>query len=331
MNVKIDISNVRLSTKRLLLRMWQESDLDDFYEYAKVEGVGEMAGWPHHQDKEETRKILKRFIKDKKTFALVYKDKVIGSLGIEEANETLLKDLKIDKAVEIGFVLSKDYWGKGLMAEAAKEVIRYLFCEVRLEAIVCSYFVSNKQSQRVQNKCGFKYYKSYQMKTRAGTLEDTNVQLLTYEDWLEDLLDKWLGVLRIKNNWDVKLELVKDPDFKKTGDIRIDVEDKKAIVLLNVLDPKDDNLEETICHELLHLKLYPLDQFAENMIKANYEEGSKAQNTLYYEFYQDLEITVEELTKCFIKEFGDSKTLSFKRTGLKKSFEELYEGLDDLR
>ena len=137
--------------------------------------------------------------------------------------------------------------------------------------------------------------------------------------------------MRIKNQWDVKLEMVSDPEFKKTGDFKIDCDDRKAILLLNERNPRQENFEEVIVHELLHLKLYPLDQFAENMIKANYEEGSKAQNTLYYEFYQDLEITVEELTKCFIKEFGDSKTLSFKKTGLKKSFEELYEGLDDLR
>ena len=45
MNAPIDISGVTLRTPRLLLRPWQESDLDDFYEYASVDGVGQMAGW----------------------------------------------------------------------------------------------------------------------------------------------------------------------------------------------------------------------------------------------------------------------------------------------
>ena len=44
MNIKIDISNVILKTDRLILRPWRLTDLDDFYEYAKVEGVGQMAG-----------------------------------------------------------------------------------------------------------------------------------------------------------------------------------------------------------------------------------------------------------------------------------------------
>lgn len=45
MNVNTDISNVTLETKRLILRPFQIYDLDDFYEYAKVDGMGQMAGW----------------------------------------------------------------------------------------------------------------------------------------------------------------------------------------------------------------------------------------------------------------------------------------------
>lgn len=47
MNAQIDIHNVILKTERLTLRPWQLSDLDDFYEYASVDGVGQMAGWKH--------------------------------------------------------------------------------------------------------------------------------------------------------------------------------------------------------------------------------------------------------------------------------------------
>ena len=48
MNAEIDISNVELKTPRLLLRPWRESDLNDFFAYASVEGVGQMAGWNPH-------------------------------------------------------------------------------------------------------------------------------------------------------------------------------------------------------------------------------------------------------------------------------------------
>ena len=43
MNIPIDITQVTLKTDRLLLRPWRMSDLEDFYEYARVDGVGQMA------------------------------------------------------------------------------------------------------------------------------------------------------------------------------------------------------------------------------------------------------------------------------------------------
>ena len=44
MNIEVDITDVVLKTERLVLREWKESDLQDFFEYCAVEGVGEMAG-----------------------------------------------------------------------------------------------------------------------------------------------------------------------------------------------------------------------------------------------------------------------------------------------
>ncbi|MFW5794276.1 MAG: hypothetical protein ACOCV1_02225 [Bacillota bacterium] len=64
----------------------------------------------------------------------------------------------------------------------------------------------------------------------------------------------WKKKLRLNDNWDVKLELINDISFKKTGDFKVDPDDKKAILLLNELNPYNLNLEEVIVHELLHLK-----------------------------------------------------------------------------
>ena len=71
MNAKVDVSNIVLKTKRLILRPWKLEDLDDFYEYAKVDGVGQMAGWLPHENKEKSLMILNMFIEEKKTFAIV--------------------------------------------------------------------------------------------------------------------------------------------------------------------------------------------------------------------------------------------------------------------
>ena len=145
-----------------------------------------------------------------------------------------------------------------------------------------------------------------------------------------EIFDKYTKKLRIVPEWDIRLEFVEDEDWKKTGDFKIDPTDKKAILMLNAASPKDENIEETIVHELMHIKMYPLDQVCESMIVNMFEEGSKEQNFAYQTFFETLEVTVEELAKCFLLEFGENKEFSFGRMDKIKSFNELYEGLKKL-
>ena len=183
MNPEIDISKVKLNTPRLLLRPWRSSDLDDFYEYASVDGVGQMAGWKPHANMLESREILNSFIEGRRTFALDYQGKVIGSIGIESYNEEQFPEFDDMRCRELGFVLSKDYWGQGLMPEAVSEVVRYLFEEEDLDAIFCSHFMANTRSHRVQEKCGFHHYAFGRYKTAIGTVEDEVINILTREEW----------------------------------------------------------------------------------------------------------------------------------------------------
>lgn len=153
--------------------------------------------------------------------------------------------------------------------------------------------------------------------------------MYTYED-LTPVFEKWIDILRLKNNWDVRLDLITDPDFHKTGDIKIDTDDKKAILMLNAVNPKQDNPEEVICHELLHLKLYPLDQLTEVLIDGHYTADSPEYNVVYTQFMTLLEQTVEELTKCYLGAFGENKSLSYGRCATLESYNDLYDGLKPL-
>lgn len=147
---------------------------------------------------------------------------------------------------------------------------------------------------------------------------------------LTEIFDKYCKKLRIVPAWDVKLEFVEDPSWRKTGDFKVDCEDKKAVFLLNAVNPKQENPEEIIVHELMHLKMYPLDQVTESLITSTFEEGTPASNFAYRQFFSTLEQTVEELTKCFLLEFGDDREFSFGRCKDMKSFNELYDGLKNL-
>ena len=133
--------------------------MNDFYEYASMPGVGEMAGWPHNKSMNATRRILDTFIKEKTAFAIVHRhyNRVIGSLGLHVSWTNQDYRYKHLRAKEIGFVLSKGHWGQGLVPEAVRAVVDYCFTRLDIEALACGHFVENTQSKRVIEKCGFAY------------------------------------------------------------------------------------------------------------------------------------------------------------------------------
>ena len=187
MDIQIDITNIRLETQRLILRLFEESDLADLNEYASVEGVGEMAGWKHHKTIEESKRILDMFIEEKNVFAIVLKEngKVIGSVGLHPSWANCEDDYRELKQKEVGYVLSKAYWGRGLVPEAVTAVIEYCFDTLDLDAVSVGYFKTNDQSRRVIEKCGFKFVKSdkYYAKQLDKTIDDMRYILLK-EDFI---------------------------------------------------------------------------------------------------------------------------------------------------
>lgn len=171
MNADFRINGKVIETERLILRPFRQTDLDDFYEYASVEGVGEMAGWKHHESIAESQSIMNSFISNDKVFAICLKEnnKVIGTVGIEKYGlEDALTEFKDYYGRELGYVLSKDYWGNGLVPEAVNAVIDYLFNELDYDFLLCGYYNFNERSKRVQEKCGFKPYRSLAMTNTNG-------------------------------------------------------------------------------------------------------------------------------------------------------------------
>ena len=156
MNKPIDLTDVVLVTPRLTLRPWRQTDVEDFYQYASVDGVGQMAGWMPHASREESQTILNLFMQGKHTFALEYQD-------CPEWDEL--------QGRQLGYVLARPYWGQGLMPEAVKAVLDYLFDVQQLDFVSISHFEWNTQSRRVIEKCGFTYLKDKVIKTRRGTKE----------------------------------------------------------------------------------------------------------------------------------------------------------------
>lgn len=133
------------------------------------------------------------------------------------------------------------------------------------------------------------------------------------ENLIEKYLRKWQERLRLKD-WDIKLQLI-NQEWNKTGDIKIDMTDKKAIVMINNYNPKENNLEPVIIHELLHLKLWGMDQMIEQLMYLVYgkDENDPKFDFAYTQFMNILESTVEDLSKSFLTLDGEDKKISFER------------------
>ena len=147
-----------LETEHLLLRPWEEADAESLYEYAKDPQVGPAAGWPPHTSAENSREIIRTVLSEPETYAVCLKEegRAVGSIGLMIGSGSTLG--LPDSEGEIGYWIGVPFWGKGLIPEAVRELIRHAFVDLHLEALWCGYFDGNEKSRRVQEKCGFLYH-----------------------------------------------------------------------------------------------------------------------------------------------------------------------------
>lgn len=83
---------------------------------------------------------------------VIYVDgKLAGNISVEQRTDVYHKDS------EIGYLLLTDYWSKGIMTEAAKQICRIAFEELDIIRITGVYYEPNTASGRVLEKVGFEY------------------------------------------------------------------------------------------------------------------------------------------------------------------------------
>lgn len=143
----------RLETERLVLRDWSINDARDLYEYAKSPNVGPNAGWKPHDNIEESLGIIQMFINEQQTWAIEDKHSyhVIGSVGLHK------DPLRTNPGARmLGYVLSEEFWGRGIIPEAVAELIRYAFSQEDVTILSIQHYDFNPRSGRVAEKLGFK-------------------------------------------------------------------------------------------------------------------------------------------------------------------------------
>ena len=147
----------RIETQRLILRRFKTEDAEDMYNnWASDPEVTRYLTWPAHSGVEVSRRVLAEWVPlyengSYYNWAMEYKEtgKVIGNISVVRLNEST-------EAADMGYCMSRAYWGQGLMPEALKAVIDYLFDVVGLNRIAACHDVNNPKSGRVMDKAGMK-------------------------------------------------------------------------------------------------------------------------------------------------------------------------------
>ena len=145
-----------LTTDHLVLRRLKASDAHDMFEYARLPEVTRYLTWRPHPNISYTRLYLEYLgtryaVGDFYDWAVTLKEdgKMIGTCGFTRFDTP-------NNSAEIGYVLNPAYHGKGYATEAAREVLRFGFEQLKLHRIEARHMVGNDVSHRVMEKLGMK-------------------------------------------------------------------------------------------------------------------------------------------------------------------------------
>ena len=165
-----------LETDRLRLRPFRLDDAEAmFSRWASDDEVTKYLTWPTHTDVEQTRALLARWVAEyeqpeRLNFAIELKeegDRLIGGIDVVRYDEG---------TPVIGYNLSRAYWGRGIMTEACRRVLDYLFSQ-GFEAVKIDAIVENAGSNRVIQKCGGELVKTEE---EYHALKDRTVKINRY-------------------------------------------------------------------------------------------------------------------------------------------------------
>ena len=174
-----------LETERLILRKLEISDAQDVFEYAKHPEVARYLTWEAHKSVEDAKGFInwaiEKYKKDESGewgIELKENGRIIGAMGFVHL------DLQ-NSCGEIGYALSKEYWGMGVMTEAVSRLIRFGFQEMKLNRIEAVHFYGNEASGKVMQKAGMSFEGLLRQKMFVkGKFWDVKQYAIIKEEWI---------------------------------------------------------------------------------------------------------------------------------------------------
>lgn len=150
-----------ITTERLVLRDWLDSDAPALYALACEPEVGYPAGRPAHESEAQSLEILRTVLRGWEQYAITLASDaptgepagtLVGAIGLMTAQNSDL--VTCDTEYEIGCWTGRPYWGRGYMPEAMRALIEHARRDLGATRIWCAHYAGNEKSHRVMEKCG---------------------------------------------------------------------------------------------------------------------------------------------------------------------------------
>jgi ribosomal-protein-alanine N-acetyltransferase len=146
-----------LVTDRLILRKMTPNDAEAVFAYASDPEVTRYVVWETHRSIEDSKALLDLVTSKYESggepeWGIVYKGdhRFVGTCGIVSWEPYHAR-------AELGYAISRDYWGRGFVAEAVRAMISFGFKEMNLNRIEARCIAGNTASARVMEKAGMLY------------------------------------------------------------------------------------------------------------------------------------------------------------------------------
>lgn len=174
----------KLETERLILRQFKIEDYVEMYNnWACEDAVTKFLTWQTHTNQDVTKSVLVDWIpkyenKDFYNWAIELKEenRLIGNISVVSLREETLSAI-------LGYCMGSKWWGKEIMPEAGKAVLKYLFEEVGFNRIAANHDKNNPKSGRVMQKIGMTYEGTLRSAgfCNQGIIDDVRYSILKSE------------------------------------------------------------------------------------------------------------------------------------------------------
>lgn len=174
---------MKITFKNGSLRPWEIEDADDLAFIANnkkiADNLRDAFPIPYHlEDAYKWLDMVLPINDPPRFFAIIYNNRLAGSIAIVTKEDIYRKN------VEIGYFLTEELWGKGIITNAIRAITGYAFSEFDIVRVYAEPFADNPGSRRALEKAGFKCEAIFRKNViKNGIIKDSCIYAVLKEDF----------------------------------------------------------------------------------------------------------------------------------------------------